>query len=90
MGAKAHAPRWYIAYGFLALSCRRSTGAVWELEFSGWKSYVSRGFITHTLTSITEIWIVQNNDPATKAIIVCSYFFVCRYVDPNLCLSHTN
>ncbi|KAL9710055.1 high affinity glucose transporter [Leucoagaricus gongylophorus] len=25
------------------------------------------------------IWVVENNDPATKAIIVCSYFFVCSF-----------
>jgi len=25
------------------------------------------------------IWVVENNDAATKAIIVCSYFFVCSF-----------
>jgi sugar porter (SP) family MFS transporter len=27
----------------------------------------------------TPIWVVENNDSATKAIIVCSYFFVCSF-----------
>ncbi|GLB40833.1 putative major facilitator superfamily, sugar transporter (TC 2.A.1.1) family protein [Lyophyllum shimeji] len=27
----------------------------------------------------TRIWLVSNNDAATKAIIVCSYFFVCSF-----------
>jgi len=27
----------------------------------------------------TPVWVVQNNDAATKAIIVCSYLFVCSF-----------
>lgn len=30
------------------------------------------------LLILLAIWVVENNDAATKAIIVCSYFFVCR------------
>ncbi|KAG6908193.1 hypothetical protein DXG01_005782 [Tephrocybe rancida] len=29
--------------------------------------------------SSDQIWLVANNDAATKAIIVCSYFFVCSF-----------
>lgn len=34
--------------------------------------------ITNTLS--TAVWVVENNRAATNAIIVCSYFFVCRSV----------
>lgn len=27
------------------------------------------------------VWIISDNDAATKAIIVCSYLFVCRYIN---------
>ena len=26
----------------------------------------------------SNVWIIANNQAATKAVIVCSYFFVCR------------
>lgn len=34
--------------------------------------------ITNTLP--IAVWVVENNRAATNAIIVCSYFFVCRSV----------
>ena len=82
VGSQTHDSRWYIAYGFLALSCWRTAGPFRKLGFNRWQPYVPRDSL-HAVPSpaFTAIWVVENNGPATKAIIVCSYFFVCRYVD---------